>query len=86
MGEKSSYGVGFRNIVYDLINYFIPGASGDHVFTKMYPADFEDFGGSGHSRLDTWVFDEVKVGAVLIAFSACRSVAFNFVSKFVSVI
>lgn len=44
----------------DILPMFAKGASGDHVFTKCYPAEFEDFGGSSHLRLDTWVFDEVK--------------------------
>ncbi|XP_053401578.1 GPI ethanolamine phosphate transferase 1-like [Mercenaria mercenaria] len=44
----------------DILPMFAKGASGDHVFTKCYPAEFEDFSGSDHSRLDTWVFNEVK--------------------------
>lgn len=44
----------------DILPMFAKGATGDHVFTKCYPADQEDFAGSNHSRLDTWVFDEVK--------------------------
>lgn len=37
------------------------GASGDHVYTNMYPAVSEDFASEDASKLDTWVFDEVKV-------------------------
>lgn len=37
------------------------GASGDHVYTHMYPAVSEDFASEDASKLDTWVFDEVKV-------------------------
>lgn len=43
-----------------MFQYFILGASGDHVFYKCYPANLEDFSSSGEP-LDTWVFDEVKV-------------------------
>lgn len=38
-----------------------PGASGDHVFTHTYPAEEEDFASTDASRLDTWVFTQVKV-------------------------
>lgn len=48
------------------------GASGDHVYTHMYPAGSEDFASEDASRLDTWVFDEVKVyvnsGPVILVF------------------
>lgn len=37
------------------------GASGDHVYTHTYPAAMEDFASEDASRLDTWVFDQVKV-------------------------
>ena len=37
------------------------GASGEHVYTHMYPAENEDFASTDASRLDTWVFDQVKV-------------------------
>ena len=37
------------------------GASGDHVYTHTYPAQSEDFASKDASKLDTWVFDEVKV-------------------------
>ena len=39
----------------------ITGASGDHVLTYMYPAESEDFAGADASKLDTFVFDSVKV-------------------------
>lgn len=38
-----------------------PGASGDHVYTHTYPAEEEDFASTDASRLDTWVFTQVKV-------------------------
>lgn len=48
------------------------GASGDHVYPHMYPAVSEDFASEDASRLDTWVFDEVKVyvnsGPVFLVF------------------
>ena len=37
------------------------GASGKHVITNTYPAGYEDFADEDASRLDTWVFDNVKV-------------------------
>ncbi|XP_013385617.1 GPI ethanolamine phosphate transferase 1-like [Lingula anatina] len=43
----------------DILPMFAKGATGDHVFTKMYPAAEEDFAGSDTTKLDTWVFDEV---------------------------
>ena len=36
-------------------------ASGDHVSTHTYPAMEEDFASTDASRLDTWVFTQVKV-------------------------
>ncbi|XP_071959255.1 GPI ethanolamine phosphate transferase 1-like [Antedon mediterranea] len=44
----------------DILPMFAKGATGDHVFTNMYPAESEDFAGSDASKLDTWVFDEVQ--------------------------
>ncbi|GFS09266.1 GPI ethanolamine phosphate transferase 1, partial [Elysia marginata] len=44
----------------DILPMFSKGASGDHVITNCYPADLEDFAGSDMTRLDTWVFDQVK--------------------------
>lgn len=40
---------------------FSPGAHGDHVYTHTYPAEEEDFASTDASRLDTWVFTQVKV-------------------------
>ncbi|KAL1006607.1 hypothetical protein UPYG_G00074380 [Umbra pygmaea] len=45
----------------DILPMFAKGASGDHVYTHTYPADREDFASTDASRLDTWVFDEVKL-------------------------
>ena len=39
----------------------LPGASGDHVYTHTYPAQEEDFASTDASRLDSWVFNQVKV-------------------------
>ncbi|TSK98485.1 GPI ethanolamine phosphate transferase 1 [Bagarius yarrelli] len=39
---------------------FIVGASGDHVYTHTYPTAMEDFASKDASRLDTWVFNQVK--------------------------
>lgn len=44
------------------------GASGDHVYTYSYDAQKEDFGAHDATKLDTWVFDKVKVPAVLLRF------------------
>uniref|UniRef100_A0A8C7VML3 GPI ethanolamine phosphate transferase 1 n=1 Tax=Oncorhynchus mykiss TaxID=8022 RepID=A0A8C7VML3_ONCMY len=44
----------------DILPMFAKGASGDHVYTYTYPAEREDFASTDASRLDTWVFDEVK--------------------------
>uniref|UniRef100_A0A4W5PRR2 GPI ethanolamine phosphate transferase 1 n=1 Tax=Hucho hucho TaxID=62062 RepID=A0A4W5PRR2_9TELE len=45
----------------DILPMFAKGASGDHVYTYTYPAEREDFASTDASRLDTWVFDEVKL-------------------------
>ena len=39
---------------------FAKGASGGHVFTSMYQNLEEDFGNEDASKLDTWVFNEVR--------------------------
>lgn len=39
----------------------LSGASGDHVYTHTYPAVEEDFASTDASRLDSWVFTQVKV-------------------------
>ncbi|XP_052819146.1 GPI ethanolamine phosphate transferase 1-like [Mya arenaria] len=44
----------------DILPMFSKGATGDHVFTKCYPAHFEDFARGDSSGLDTWVFDEFQ--------------------------
>ncbi|XP_067857967.1 GPI ethanolamine phosphate transferase 1 isoform X2 [Heptranchias perlo] len=44
----------------DILPMFAKGASGDHVYTQMYPPDKEDFAAKDASKLDTWVFNEVK--------------------------
>ncbi|XP_064409431.1 GPI ethanolamine phosphate transferase 1 isoform X2 [Latimeria chalumnae] len=44
----------------DILPMFAKGASGDHVYTRCYPAENEDFAAEDASKLDTWVFDEVK--------------------------
>lgn len=45
----------------NVIVYFLSGASGDHVFMDYYPSENEDFAAADSSKLDTWVFDKVKV-------------------------
>ncbi|XP_039645743.1 GPI ethanolamine phosphate transferase 1 isoform X2 [Perca fluviatilis] len=44
----------------DILPMFAKGASGDHVYTHTYPAKEEDFASTDASRLDTWVFTQVK--------------------------
>ncbi|XP_068565840.1 GPI ethanolamine phosphate transferase 1 isoform X2 [Cebidichthys violaceus] len=44
----------------DILPMFAKGASGDHVYTHTYPAGEEDFASTDASRLDTWVFTQVK--------------------------
>ncbi|XP_038626259.1 GPI ethanolamine phosphate transferase 1 isoform X2 [Tachyglossus aculeatus] len=44
----------------DILPMFAKGASGGHVYTHSYPAEKEDFGAQDATRLDTWVFDQVK--------------------------
>ncbi|XP_053466980.1 GPI ethanolamine phosphate transferase 1 [Ictalurus furcatus] len=44
----------------DILPMFAKGASGDHVYTHTYPAAMEDFASKDASKLDTWVFDQVK--------------------------
>uniref|UniRef100_A0A8C2IWB7 GPI ethanolamine phosphate transferase 1 n=1 Tax=Cyprinus carpio TaxID=7962 RepID=A0A8C2IWB7_CYPCA len=44
----------------DILPMFAKGATGDHVYTYTYPSEREDFASTDASRLDTWVFDEVK--------------------------
>ena len=41
---------------------FAHSAHRKHVYTHMYPANSEDFAGADSSKLDSWVFDNVKVG------------------------
>uniref|UniRef100_A0A2I3GID9 GPI ethanolamine phosphate transferase 1 n=1 Tax=Nomascus leucogenys TaxID=61853 RepID=A0A2I3GID9_NOMLE len=44
----------------DILPMFAKGASGDHVYTYSYDAEREDFGAQDATKLDTWVFDNVK--------------------------
>ncbi|CAK6447698.1 unnamed protein product [Pipistrellus nathusii] len=44
----------------DILNMFAKDASGNHVFTYCYDADIEDFGAKDATKLDTWVFDNIK--------------------------
>ncbi|XP_036378811.1 GPI ethanolamine phosphate transferase 1 [Megalops cyprinoides] len=44
----------------DILPMFAKGASGDHVYTHTYSAENQDFASTDASKLDTWVFDEVK--------------------------
>ncbi|KAF3703485.1 GPI ethanolamine phosphate transferase 1 [Channa argus] len=45
----------------DILPMFAKGANGDHVYTYTYPAEEEDFASADASKLDTWVFTQVKV-------------------------
>lgn len=53
------------------------GASGDHVYTYSYDAQREDFGAQDATKLDTWVFDKVKVCVVLL----CFETGFGYVAQ-----
>ncbi|XP_068419607.1 GPI ethanolamine phosphate transferase 1 isoform X1 [Eschrichtius robustus] len=44
----------------DILAMFAKGASGNHVFAHNYDAYSEDFGAQDVTKLDTWVFDNVK--------------------------
>ncbi|XP_004422654.1 PREDICTED: GPI ethanolamine phosphate transferase 1 isoform X1 [Ceratotherium simum simum] len=44
----------------DILSMFAKDVSGDHVFIHAYDADDEDFGAQDVTKLDTWVFDNVK--------------------------
>ncbi|KAM5222393.1 GPI ethanolamine phosphate transferase 1 [Ctenodactylus gundi] len=44
----------------DILPMFAKGASGNHVHMYSYDADREDFGAYDATKLDTWVFDNVK--------------------------
>ncbi|XP_059977057.1 GPI ethanolamine phosphate transferase 1 isoform X5 [Lagenorhynchus albirostris] len=44
----------------DILAMFAKGASGNHVFAYNYEAYSEDFGAQDATKLDTWVFDNVK--------------------------
>ncbi|KAL2777962.1 GPI ethanolamine phosphate transferase 1 [Daubentonia madagascariensis] len=44
----------------DILPMFAKGASGDHVYTHSYDAKREDFGAHDATKLDSWVFDNVK--------------------------
>ncbi|XP_045921494.1 GPI ethanolamine phosphate transferase 1 isoform X2 [Micropterus dolomieu] len=44
----------------DILPMFAKGASGDHVYIHTYPAEEEDFASTDASRLDSWVFTQVK--------------------------
>ncbi|XP_015244689.1 PREDICTED: GPI ethanolamine phosphate transferase 1 [Cyprinodon variegatus] len=44
----------------DILPMFAKGATGDHVYTHTYPAEDEDFASKDASRLDSWVFSQVK--------------------------
>uniref|UniRef100_A0A8C9ATN7 GPI ethanolamine phosphate transferase 1 n=1 Tax=Prolemur simus TaxID=1328070 RepID=A0A8C9ATN7_PROSS len=44
----------------DILPMFAKGASGDHVYTHSYDAKKEDFGAHDATKLDSWVFDNVK--------------------------
>ncbi|XP_069814234.1 GPI ethanolamine phosphate transferase 1 isoform X2 [Dendropsophus ebraccatus] len=45
----------------DILPMFAKGASGNHIFTHCYLAESEDFASEDATKLDTWVFDHVKI-------------------------
>uniref|UniRef100_A0A8C6CNE4 GPI ethanolamine phosphate transferase 1 n=1 Tax=Moschus moschiferus TaxID=68415 RepID=A0A8C6CNE4_MOSMO len=47
----------------DILTMFAKGVLGNHIFTHSYDASSEDFGAHDVTKLDTWVFDHVKVRA-----------------------
>uniref|UniRef100_A0A8C9G570 GPI ethanolamine phosphate transferase 1 n=1 Tax=Pavo cristatus TaxID=9049 RepID=A0A8C9G570_PAVCR len=51
----------FLSFVFYSICIVFAGATGDHVYTFCYTAESEDFGAQDAAKLDTWVFDHVKV-------------------------
>lgn len=51
----------FLSVVSYSICIVFAGATGDHVYTFCYAAESEDFGAQDAAKLDTWVFDHVKV-------------------------
>ncbi|XP_025742516.1 GPI ethanolamine phosphate transferase 1 isoform X2 [Callorhinus ursinus] len=44
----------------DILTMFAKGVGGDHIYTYSYDAESEDFGAYDVTKLDTWVFDNVK--------------------------
>ncbi|XP_064434849.1 GPI ethanolamine phosphate transferase 1 isoform X4 [Mirounga angustirostris] len=44
----------------DILTMFAKGVGGDHIYTYSYDAESEDFGAHDVTKLDTWVFDNVK--------------------------
>ncbi|XP_063306628.1 GPI ethanolamine phosphate transferase 1 [Pelobates fuscus] len=44
----------------DILPMFAKGASGEHVYTHCYLAETEDFAAKDATKLDTWVFKNVK--------------------------
>ncbi|XP_032149555.1 GPI ethanolamine phosphate transferase 1 isoform X2 [Sapajus apella] len=44
----------------DILPMFAKGAGGDHVYTYSYDSKRQDFGAQDATKLDTWVFDNVK--------------------------
>ena len=54
--------------IYIVFPVDMTGASGDHVFVNTYPPESEDFADSDASKLDTWVFDKVKVEVLTLYF------------------
>ncbi|XP_017384339.1 GPI ethanolamine phosphate transferase 1 isoform X1 [Cebus imitator] len=44
----------------DILPMFAKGAGGDHVYTYSYDSKRQDFGAQDATKLDMWVFDNVK--------------------------
>lgn len=56
----------------------ISGASGDHVYTHTYPAVEEDFASTDASKLDSWVFTQVKVCSGSISIKKYFTIDINY--------
>ncbi|KAB0356505.1 hypothetical protein FD754_000661 [Muntiacus muntjak] len=48
----------------DIVTMFTKGDLGNHIFAHTYDASSEDFGAHDVTKLDTWVFDHMKVCAI----------------------
>ncbi|XP_006892790.1 PREDICTED: GPI ethanolamine phosphate transferase 1-like [Elephantulus edwardii] len=56
--NESKYSWGWGS--FDILRMFTKGVNGDHIYTQAYGMEKDDFGAQDASKLDTWVFDNVK--------------------------